>query len=65
MPSSPKGAEHVLIYQNAQTFGAFWFCRCFLAIRLSAYADVTAWQSVTHLTIGDARWRPSCRLAPT
>ncbi|MDR1925906.1 MAG: hypothetical protein LBQ66_16180, partial [Planctomycetaceae bacterium] len=26
-------------------------CRCVLAIQLSACADVTAWQSVTHLTL--------------
>jgi hypothetical protein len=40
-----------LIYQIAQHVGAFWFWRYVLAIQLSACADVTAWQSVTYLTL--------------
>jgi hypothetical protein len=36
---------------------AFWFCRCVLAIQLSACADATAWQSVAHLTITNMSWR--------
>jgi hypothetical protein len=31
----------------------FWFCRCVLAIQLSACADVTARRSVTHLTFAN------------
>jgi hypothetical protein len=49
----------VLIYQIAQNVGRFGFTDAFSAPVVGEYADVTAWQSVTHLMF----WFYRCFLA--
>jgi hypothetical protein len=52
-----EGAENVSVKPKRPKRRVCWFWRCVLAIQLSACADVTARQSVTHLTFADAFWR--------
>jgi hypothetical protein len=52
-----EGAEHASVKPKRPKHRADWFCRCVLAIQLSACADATARRSVAHHTFTNTSWR--------
>jgi hypothetical protein len=55
--AKPKTADRqiVVVNQNALRFGGFSFADACSAPTVGEYADATAWQSVAHLTITNAK----------